>query len=286
MIPRMMEITTKIGCPLNCRFCPQDLLIRSYHLSEKNSALMSFETFKICIDKIPADVDIHFSGMAEPWINSECTKMLIYAYDKGHRIYIFTTLVGMTQTDFYKIKDMNIERFVLHIPDEENNSKFILDTSYMSLLEEVVANSINGKFKIDHFSCHGNVHPKIKDLIESSGLKVDSNMYDRAGNVQEKCDIDSGNRKSGPIICKFCNGTALDKNVLLPDGQVLLCCMDYGMKFPLGNLKHQSFDEISEGPQKTKYRDMMMHDNYADSILCRICHRSKCIDNTIPVEQK
>lgn len=281
MIPQMMEITTKIGCRLNCRYCPQDLLIRSYQSGENNERMMSFATFRICVNKIPTSVDIHFSGMSEPWLNPECTKMVLYAYERGHNIHVYTTLVGMTQEDFFRIRSLNFANFVLHIPDQENNSKFILNDSYMKLLNKIILCSVAGEFRIDHFSCHGTVHPQIRKMVEASGIQVDSKMFDRAGNVHERCDIDSGNRKKGSIICRFCKGIALDKNVLLPNGQVLLCCMDYGMEFPLGNLIFQSFEDISEGSLKAQYRDMMMHDDGVNSILCRSCHRSISINETI-----
>ena len=64
-----LEITTLIGCPLACTFCPQDALSRSYGTS---SRMMSLDTFKKCIDKIPPHVRIDFSGMSEPFVNPNC----------------------------------------------------------------------------------------------------------------------------------------------------------------------------------------------------------------------
>lgn len=82
-----LEITTRIGCSINCKFCPQKLLIDNY-TSVKRDIMMSFETFKRCIDKLPASVEIHFTGMSEPWGNPECTKMVEYAALGGIR-YMF-----------------------------------------------------------------------------------------------------------------------------------------------------------------------------------------------------
>ena len=68
-----MEITTVIGCRVQCDFCPQSLLMNRYE--KKNDVeeitwgkpiVMSFEAFKICVDKLPLDVRIDFSGFAEP----------------------------------------------------------------------------------------------------------------------------------------------------------------------------------------------------------------------------
>ena len=280
MIPKLMEITTKIGCSLNCRFCPKQLLIESYFNGKKkekqklHAENMSFEVFQRCIDKIPLDTDIHFSGMCEPWLNPDCTKMLCYAYEKGHNIHVYTTLVGMTREDYMQLKELDISTFVLHIPDEEGNSRFQMDEDYLEFLSEVIQDVKNGIFTISSFSCHGTVHSKIRQLVDSSGIRINNQMYDRAGNVQEECDIKSGDKKRGSIICKWCGGISLDKNVLLPDGTVLMCCMDYGMKYPLGNLLQESYEDISEGNVKMQYRRLLMEESDGD-ILCRTCHRSR-----------
>ena len=42
-----VEITTKIGCPLACTFCPQDALTKASNTKEKrnNSKMMTVEMF-------------------------------------------------------------------------------------------------------------------------------------------------------------------------------------------------------------------------------------------------
>ena len=70
-------------------------------------------------DKLRKGTRIDFSGMAEPWLNKDCTKMVLYAHEKGFPIAIYTTLVGMTDEDFDAIKDIPVEEFVLHIPDDK-----------------------------------------------------------------------------------------------------------------------------------------------------------------------
>lgn len=37
-----LEITTYIGCPVRCSYCPQEVLLKKY----KGEMVMSFETFK------------------------------------------------------------------------------------------------------------------------------------------------------------------------------------------------------------------------------------------------
>ena len=57
---------------------------------------------------------------------------------------------------------------------------------------------------------------------------------------------------------------------MLPDGRVLLCCMDYGMKHVLGNLTEQSYEEIMNGKEIDKIKAAINGDESID-ILCRGC---------------
>jgi adenine C2-methylase RlmN of 23S rRNA A2503 and tRNA A37 len=75
---KSLEITTKIGCSNMCSYCPQQKIIRAYNDKE---TIMSLETFKICLDKVPKDVVIVFSGFCEPFLNPICIKMIKYAND-------------------------------------------------------------------------------------------------------------------------------------------------------------------------------------------------------------
>ena len=74
-----LEITTRIGCSVNCVYCPQKTLAARYMETgnaDNKPIVMSLDTFKACLDKTPKDTRIDFSGMAEPWQNKDCTKMV------------------------------------------------------------------------------------------------------------------------------------------------------------------------------------------------------------------
>ena len=60
-----------------CTFCPQDNLRTQYGTDAK---YMSLATFQQALNNIAPDTRIDFSGMAEPWVNPECTDMLAYAF--------------------------------------------------------------------------------------------------------------------------------------------------------------------------------------------------------------
>ena len=270
---RTMEITTKMGCSINCRYCPQKKLLDRYYKENKDrESIMSYDKYKGYIDMIPRDVEIHFSGMCEPWLNPHCTDMVEYAESRGHIIDIYTTLVGMTINDYYRIRELKLHYFVLHVPDQYGNSNIKIDDDYIELLKVICEDVRKGKFSIKKLSVQGTIHQKIWEIVSDLGLPVNSEIFDRAGNVdidENVCVIE--NMRKGPIVCKYCMGVGLGRNVLLPDGTVLLCCMDYGMEHILGNLNTDTYEEISNGIMKREYRKQLRSLKNG-MIICRNCH--------------
>ena len=268
-----LEITTRMGCKINCVYCPQKLLTGRYYANglAKNTEL-SLENFQKCVDKVPRGTRIDFSGMAEPWLNDQCTDMVCYAANKGLPIAIYTTLVGMTESDFCRIRDLKFEEFVLHIPDDKSNAHIDINQEYIELLHAVIEyKRDNGTSLVTGFSCHAGIHPAIRSAIPPNS-KLITELIDRAGNVEGDCATSKKNE--GKILCVNCGGN-INNNVLLPDGTVVLCCMDYGMKHVLGNLLEQDYDAILHSNEAEMIRFGLGGGDC--DILCRNCTNARNI---------
>jgi len=96
-----MEITTRIGCKNMCSYCPQKKIISAY---KDKAYVMSFDTYKKCLNKIPKSVLISFSGMVEPFLNPGCIEMVEYAVREGFKVKIFTTSIRMTKNDIKRLE--------------------------------------------------------------------------------------------------------------------------------------------------------------------------------------
>jgi len=257
-----LEITTRIGCRNNCAYCPQEKLIKAYN--NRGDLVMSLDTFKKCIDKLPKEVDVEFSGFSESWLNSDCTEMVLYAHARGHKIRVYTTLVGMTLNDLEKLKAIPLKSFWIHLPDDSGQEKIIVDDSYLKVLQEASDFLESHKDKIDvSYHIRGkNVHPKIKQVL---GDKIEKRVIGaRAGNVDDG-QVKTINRRKGKIGCK----RELRQNVLLPNGDVALCCMDYGLSHILGNLLTDSYQSLFDGLEFKKV-ESGLNDEKLDTI-CRYC---------------
>ena len=253
-----MEITTRIGCPVNCDFCPQSLLIKEYK-KRSDIQIMSLDDYKTMIDKLPKTLRIDFSGMAEPWANPNCTDMVLYTFNSGHwDIGIFTTGVGMSIEDVEKIKHIPFLKFVLHLPDKEKYSKIKVNDEYIKLIQAIKdANMLN----FDTMT----MGTPLDVFVEMFGTIKTSDMHSRAGN-QDNTKADK--RHIGPISCL--GDIEPKRNELLPNGDVALCCNDYGLKHIIGNLLTNDYETMFTSDEFNKIKNGLIHNDKLD-ILCRQC---------------
>lgn len=243
-----LEITTHIGCPMNCIDCPQELL-RTRYQGKKD---LSFEDYKKAIDKVPNECRIDFSGMCEPFCNKDCSEMILYAAEK-HPIALYTTLQGATLEDWEKLKGIRPEVTTIHLPDKEGRSTFYITEEYLELLD---------RWSPDNYSCHGQLDERVIPHMKPRNLITF--MHDRAGNVEDRPHRNIGTDRR--LTC-ITSGRAMDHNVLLPDGTVLMCCMDYGMTGVFGNLFEQSYEEVLHSKEAERLRGTLIK---GESI-CRHC---------------
>jgi FkbM family methyltransferase len=234
-----LEITTAVpakGCPLRCVFCPQDNLIGAY----RGDQMMSYDNFVKVIDKLPQDIHISFAGYCEPYVNRRCTDMILYAHNTGHTVSLFTTGVGMSVDDFNRILHIPFTGvqggFVLHLPDKEGYFKHHLSHKYLDLMWAIKLN----QSRISNFqsATMGTLDDQLKEIFTDTFRQT---MYTRAGNV-ERDDLVQIVSKAVPMTCGC--PERLYHGVLLPNGDMTLCCMDYGLKHIHGNLLTQEYEEI------------------------------------------
>jgi sulfatase maturation enzyme AslB (radical SAM superfamily) len=262
---RHLEITTMIGCKVACVYCPQDKISRRYFGSDR---MMMFDDFHIYIENVPRGVVLHFTGFAEPFLNPRCSDMIEYAYRRGHPIYISTTLEGMTREDTSRLSKLKYYQFQIHLPSAEKLMNLAINDEYFALLSDLVAAGI-----ITDLHFHGNeVHPAVGEWLRQHTVEFHEFwIQDRAGNLNiEKLKskvskpVIRAEKPEGKLRCE-----RIYQNVL-PNGDVVLCCMDWSAEYVLGNLKRDRFDDLYRS--ETFQRVLRGLKNPGSDILCRTCH--------------
>ena len=254
----ILEISTTVGCRHLCDYCPQGVIAASY----KGERMMTWETYVQCLSSIPAGVSICFSGFAEPWQNPRCSSMIMYAALAGHTVSVFTTTSGMTEEDVNDMAAVVFKHFCVHLPDESGRIKIVVDEHYLSILE-----MCRDKVRGCTFMCIGKVDPRVSRIANVGDGSL--GLWSRAGNLKSP----SVEHKTGPLACS--SHPELKHNLLLPNGDVVLCCMDYGMKHVLGNLMDQNYNDLFETDSyKSVMRALGSDDQFA---ICRKCEVARAV---------
>jgi radical SAM protein with 4Fe4S-binding SPASM domain len=231
-----LEITTKIGCKLACKFCPQKTLVTSY--KDKSNTLFQLDDFIKVLETVPKEIDIHFSGFSEPFLNPAAPAMIKIAHLRGHNIHLYSTLVGLTEDGANVLKQYKPHYTRIHIADQ--NAMRVEDEKWIAFHELFLTTGIQGSYM-----AMGHVTDNLKKYLESKSISYEiPNMLSRGGNLDFGSHYIEGN-----LICGM---NRWHQNVILPNGDVYACCMDYGLTMPVGNLLNESYSSVWDKAEKYK----------------------------------
>lgn len=253
-----LEVSTCGSCVLNCKYCPQSLIKEKY----KGDKFLSFDNFKLALSKLPNNSTICFAGFSEPCVNPSIIDMIKYSFSRGHSVMLLTTLIGLTIESYNEIKDFTYDHFSIHLPDNKLKTNINITNDYLDLLTHIINNPPNGTFLCNHH--YGDLHESIKHIIPYSYLL---DIHDRSGNLEYDDTNVHHCYKSGSIKCghRFLNGNS---GLLLPNGDIELCCNSWSLNNTLGNIFNQSWEEIMNSET---YKNICFNNvNNIDSI-CRKC---------------
>lgn len=202
--------------------------------------MLSFDCFKECLDEVPLEVAVDFSGMSEPWRNPAATEMVQYAVSRGHRVRIHSTLSGMTEEDVMKLSALPLESFRVHLPSDENLEKINVDGQYLKVLDAVAS-----CIPVARFVCFGRrVAPETVKVLKKyphAGIRLVS----ASNRGEHECSAGKPLLFMGRGAIRCSNNARY--NILLPNGEVALCCMDYGLKHILGDLRTVGYHGLFHG---------------------------------------
>lgn len=268
-----LEVTARIGCSIQCRYCPQQELYKAYFKDNKDRCReLSLTNFQKCIENMPGDTVISFSGFVEPFLHQDGVKMIQLAAGHGNHIELYTTFSGLSTDDFSLIKNIDFDIVVLHTPDENHYANIPVTSDYKRIIDEALSlKKKDGTNFIHSANCQSKPSKEFLEIAKGR-INVTSDLIDRAGNIKEK-NLRMSEFKKEAIKCTRTED--FNQWVLLPDGTVTLCCMDFGLRHPLGNLLNNDYDYIIND---VPYRSVVENAKRAyngNFLLCRNCVASR-----------
>ncbi len=264
-----LAITTNIGCRNMCSYCPQSTVIKAYR-ERSGIKKMSLETFKSCMKTVPKNIPLSFSGFSEPWLNPECSAMLLHAGEQGYPIRVNTTLIGMKTADVALLSKLSFIKFVVHLPDNQQLTRIKVDQTYLEVLGQLAQSNMPAlHWKFHKSSPDIDLHPEVAAKLQKSQAQIEYfGLNNRAGQVETALNYAPVNR--GRVL-RPCQD--FHHNILLPNGEVALCHMDWPLRHILGNLLHDNYRDLHKGQPFQEILDGLGKPE-AD-ILCRACEKDQ-----------
>jgi radical SAM protein with 4Fe4S-binding SPASM domain len=198
---------------------------------------MNIDDFINILKNVPKTVQIDFTGFSEPFFNKDSYEMMRYSMINGYRTVLYTTLKGLDEKYLHLLSGLRFTDLVYHIYPGIDLIKF----------EE----------KKQLFTKYVHEPSRIAIFNPEHG-EVNTHVWSRGG---INWDVDP---KKGKFDCVFA-GKLFDHNVVLPNGDVYLCCQDYGLKHKIGNLYETHYDNLDR-------QSIIELSNQEDSdVICRKC---------------
>lgn len=268
----MMEISTVMGCSVNCEFCPQDVLLKKYFEEDKKrQRVMTLENFRTILAHTPDNCIIDFSGMTEPFLNPHCIDMIRLACEAGRRVYLFTTLSGVSEETVDELISLPVYYMTLHVADKKGYAYIPTTEVYYRNVEKVIkAKKADGRPFVDFVNAQTDPDERVAEIC-GDDYEIMRSVQNRAGNLKDE-RVQYREKPISPgkkISCCFAEGDLLN-NVALPDGTLVLCNMDYGMKHVTGNIYEEDYETIrSKGEFQRVLHEMNGGEDM--NLLCRTC---------------
>jgi radical SAM protein with 4Fe4S-binding SPASM domain len=237
-----INITTIVGCPVKCSYCPQDVFLKNYTSDVK---LLTLDSFKLILNNINKNVLLNFAGFAENFYNPYLIDMMAYSNEMGYEIGLYTTMRGFTLKKLNEMKKNNIRfSFVyFHEYDGIGFDKNVFDDMVLSFLREI---------KPDDY---------IIETINTPSSRASNN---KNYNIEYR---------KNPLFCNFHRQSLLYfENTLVPNGDVYICCMDFALKHKIGNLLEHGYDSVEFNNERKLIQDLQLSED--SDLLCRKCEYS------------
>ena len=286
-----LEITGQIGCTMMCTYCPQTLIVSEAR--EKNiDKILELENFEKILENVPINTKIAWAGYTEPLLHSNFKDFVKLTNKKGYVQTINTTMHGKLISQEFMSNTSVFESVGFHLPDNEGLMKLNVKESYLLNLEKAIRHQakVLGREQIDikiigkkpHINLEKLLNKLLsEDILNNSQIHSSLQISSRNNYVDQNNDRFSFfsyfkkniEKKSNSNPLYYCSYQRLNSNVLLPNGEVNICCNDYSLGFSLGNLLNEKLDEM------LKHKKLMTKTDFLNGnmTVCKKCEYYKSI---------
>lgn len=263
-----IEISNR--CNLRCAFCPG---------TRRSPRAMTEGEFRSLLPKLrPWTEHLYFHLMGEPLCHPELGQFLALAEEYGFRVILTTngTLLAKNQQLLLSAPALHKVNVSLHAFEAND-----LSVPFRDYLAQCFAfgQQAQGKVLVVYRLWNaGGADRRNQEILaamkkafpggwvaERRGTRIGDRVYLEQGEKFDWPDMDAPEGSARV----FCYGLK-DQLGILADGTVVPCCLDHEGDLALGNLFHQSMEEILDSPRARAIREGFRN-RQAPEALCRKC---------------
>ncbi len=266
-VPIHLDIEATSNCNLLCTMCPRTDMVNAGTFWKVKH--FDFEVFTRLIDEGSQKglCSIKFNYLGEPLMNPRLVEMIEYAKNKGIVDVMFNTNATMlTERLARKLIQSGLDKlfFSFDSPYREHYNEIRINADYdktlrnikrfMQLREEM--GSVKPFTRVSMVRMKENEHEwqDFKALFEPI---VDAVAYVDYVDHTSQQGTDKMVMKIASLRKKtFCCPQLWQRMFVHPDGVVSVCCVDSARELAVGNIKDRSIEEIWNGPEYQKLREL------------------------------
>jgi radical SAM protein with 4Fe4S-binding SPASM domain len=271
-----VRIETSTVCNHRCLFCPHATKFK------RKKEIMSFKMFRFLLDKIkdqaPNITDVTISGFGEAFTDPTIIKKIRYAHQLGYNVHM------LTNGSFLKKDEIDI---LLNLPLVDFRiSLHSLNSDTWSFITG--GNPKNHQALLDHIDyIIANRSDKTKIIITVD--VIDANM-DEVGHIIDRYSdtvdlleiwkphnwVNTYNYRNGQTIKTSCGRPLNSPLQVQVDGTVNMCCFDFNGELLLGDLKHQSIEDIFNSKEYLELKKAHLDGTLdCSDYICKDCDQRK-----------
>ena len=278
--PREIWLENTNHCNAACVMCPRELQSRP-------KGIMNIEMYKKLIDEISEHKDyvkrLHMHNFGEPLLDKKLPERIEYAKSKGiQHVYFVSNASLLNEEASKKLINSGLDEFKISFygVDKETYNNTMINLDFEKTLENVL-NFFKIRKKMN------TLKPKVVLQLIPSSFKdnsikekwlnlfknyIDENIGDKFNffdlhNFGDGRDFININKKRIVNTCNYPWRTM----VILQNGEVSPCCLDYNGSINLGNVNNESVMEIWNNSKYRKIRHDFKRLNYDDYSVCKKC---------------
>jgi radical SAM protein with 4Fe4S-binding SPASM domain len=255
--------------------CPHDLMTREV-------GFMEFDLFKEVVDQVSGYSSvIRLHNMGESLFHKKISEFIEYGKKKKLKTVLSTNASALSEKTTKKILDAELNELLISF---DGTSKETYEICRSKAKFEKVLRNINRLLELK--AANGKSFPKITmsliDMpmthnevekfknnwtprVESVRIKAARNWDGSSDRINQLVDVPGKRKETQPCFWLW------SKFVILWDGRVVPCCMDYDAKYVLGNVKEKSLQEIFNDKPIQELRRLHIEGKVFESELCRGC---------------